>query len=135
MNEHYKKRLRGVQSGRRDKEISIRLTSAEVDRVRAIADSTGSSMADLIRSRLLVAGAVLEPVGRRLMVAKAHANKGDPELTRQVARLGNNLNQIARAVNREAGQAGHIDVIKLLAMMLAIEQQLSQLCKLDARTG
>lgn len=135
MNEHYKKRHRGPQAARRDKEISIRLTSAEAACVRAIAKSTGSNMADLIRTRLLSAGAVLEPVGRHPVAGKALSNKGDPELARQVARLGSNLNQIARAVNRQAGQASHIDVIKLLAIMLAIEQQVSQLCRPGATMG
>lgn len=135
MSEPYKKRLRGAQTARRDKEIKIRLTTSERDRVRAIAASAGLDTANLIRSRLLEAGMAVEPTRRHTVIAKAHGTKCETELTRQLARLGNNLNQIARAVNRHAVRGDRIDVIKLFAVMLAIERQLVLLYKPGRHLG
>lgn len=132
MSQIYKKRFRGPQSDRRDKEIKIRLSSSERDQVHAIADKANLSVADFVRIRLLDAGVDVEPVGRRPVFANSPAIKADPELLRQLAQLGNNLNQIARKVNRYALQANHIDVIKLFTVMLAIEQHLGQLSKSSA---
>ncbi|ALV30096.1 mobilization protein MobC-like protein [Pannonibacter phragmitetus] len=54
--------------------------------------------------------------------------KVDPELVRAVARIGGNLNQIARWLNtaQAQGQVSAIDAITLVARLIAIERALSE---------
>jgi hypothetical protein len=46
----------------------------------------------------------------------------DPELLRLLARVGNNLNQIARVVN--SGEWGPLQTVEIVAALKKIEQQL-----------
>lgn len=48
----------------------------------------------------------------------------DPELQRQLARLGNNLNQLARWANRDQRYA---DRLAILSQLVGIERELAQL--------
>ncbi|KAB2738362.1 MobC family plasmid mobilization relaxosome protein [Brucella anthropi] len=56
------------------------------------------------------------------------APKVDPELVRAVARIGGNLNQIARWLNtaQAQGQVSAIDAITVAARLVAIERALSK---------
>lgn len=128
MSDTYKRRFRGPKSVRRDKELTIRLTLEELDSVRAIAASSGVHMADLVRRLLLDTGARVLLTDSRPALSREPVSTIDPNLIRQVANIGCNLNQIARAVNKRALQSETIDVIRLLAEMLAIERQLGELC-------
>jgi hypothetical protein len=51
--------------------------------------------------------------------------KVDPELLRQLASIGNNLNQIARKINTDAW--GPADRVAILAGMTSIERELAAL--------
>ncbi len=78
--------------------------------------------------------------GRRLTLPPAAAGHGpDPHLDRgggpgrarahprQVARIGNNLNQIARWANT---QATPIDAIEIIVHLIAIEREITRLARL-----
>lgn len=52
-------------------------------------------------------------------------SKVDPELLRQLASIGNNLNQIARKINTDAW--GPADRVAILAGMTSIERELAAL--------
>jgi len=127
MSDTYRKRFRGSKSVRRDKELTIRLTLEELENVRAIAASSGVHMADLVRRRLLDTGARIQLTESRPTLSREPVSTIDPALIRHVASIGSNLNQIARAVNRSALQSETIDVIRLLAAMLAVERHLGEL--------
>ena len=55
---------------------------------------------------------------------RRHSDPRDPALVRQVARLGNNLNQIARWANTYKGGA---DAVQVLAHLEAISREIDSL--------
>lgn len=79
----------------RSKLINLRVTADERAAWQALADDAGLSLADLIRQRL--DQPVLQPPKsdriQRVVI------EADPALILQLSKIGNNLNQLARAVN------------------------------------
>lgn len=57
----------------------------------------------------------------------AAANGCDPQLIAHLARLGNNLNQVARALNECRKSGSVVELAEVLAVLTSIEQQASQL--------
>ncbi len=66
-----------------------RLTAAELAEWRAKAERAGTTLSELMRAAM-----------RRTRTWTAEDSAAVRERTRQVARIGNNLNQIARWANR-----------------------------------
>lgn len=99
----------------RQKEIKIRLTDAEhqalLDRCRK------PSLATWIRETCLGE----KPTKRSLI------EKIDPQLLRQLAGIGNNLNQIARVINQQHNMNTALDRVVLLAALSSIERELQRL--------
>jgi hypothetical protein len=99
--------------------IVLRCTSAEKAALRQRADAAGLPASTLLREAL---GQV--DARRRKPVPRA-----DPALVLAVARIGGNVNQIARALNR-ASVAGPVTALQAIAVsrhLLAIERQLAKL--------
>lgn len=124
----YRPRLRSLASARRDKELSIRFTIDELESVRTVAAAAGLSMADFVRRRLMEVGANTQITDSRPVVKRSAGRAADAALVRQVAGIGSNLNQIARAVNKQALQSQIIDVVELLVVLLAMERQVGEIC-------
>lgn len=83
------------------------------------AQDAGLTLADFIRQR------VGQPLLLRSRPAPKHRSDppvGDPELIRQIAWLGNNLNQIARRVNER-----NISAIEVLVRIAVIERNLKKI--------
>ncbi|MCF9047181.1 plasmid mobilization relaxosome protein MobC [Acinetobacter nectaris] len=53
--------------------------------------------------------------------------KTEKELILQLARIGNNVNQIAKAVNTDIARVGLFDKTKLLHLLISIDRQLQEL--------
>ncbi|WP_413887091.1 plasmid mobilization protein [Tateyamaria sp.] len=53
----------------------------------------------------------------------------NPALITQIARAGNNLNQIAKAVNWKGRPSDEIDLLAVLAELVVVERALQQICK------
>lgn len=53
--------------------------------------------------------------------------KTEKELILQLARIGNNVNQIAKAVNTDIAGVGLFDKTKLLHLLISIDRQLQEL--------
>jgi len=70
--------------------IEIRTTPEEKLKWQAIAESKGVSLSEMVRGLLN---------GQRLR-KRREPPKVDPALLRELARVGNNLNQLAHAANR-----------------------------------
>jgi hypothetical protein len=51
--------------------------------------------------------------------------KADPALLRQIAGIGNNLNQVARRVN--SGEWGAVERVQVIAVLMAMERALQAL--------
>lgn len=56
------------------------------------------------------------------VLKRASIPDADPRLLRQIAGIGNNLNQIARVVNSQ--RHGVVDLVKLLSQLSALDRQL-----------
>ena len=107
-----------VKEGRSETVI-FRCTVAEKAALVAKADAAGLPNATLMREALgLVQARRRKPVPRV-----------DPSLILAVARVGGNLNQLARWINGavKSGRAGNIEVLKVSVQLVAIERQLAQI--------
>lgn len=91
--------------------IEIRTTAEEKLRWQALAENKGVSLSALVRSLL---------DGQRLR-NRREPPKVDPVLLRDLARIGNNLNQLARAANRRQP----VEAVALLVRLIEIDRDLS----------
>ena len=86
------------------------------------------------RTKAAAAGAPLSALIRRAMARTrtwtVPAAEVERERTRQVSRIGNNLNQIARWANTHKGAAEAVEVI---ARLVAIERALSALARFESQ--
>jgi hypothetical protein len=104
---------------KREKIIKIRVSAKEFETLKW--RSTKAQLAEWMRETCLNDGQ------GDLVDMMQGPDPVDPDLLRQLAGLGNNLNQIARAVNR--GEWGPSDRVQVVAALNAIERELSELRK------
>lgn len=104
---------------KRDRLFTMKATADELAAWKALAKSYHVTLAELIRG--LLAGQ--PPAPNRRAVRHRPPPKVDPDLIRQVAAIGNNLNQIARRCNRG-------DRFEVLAELASIERELAELLEL-----
>ena len=100
---------------RRTGQIHLRVSPAEVAAWRAKAEAAGVPLSDLLRRAMT-----------RTRTWTAAAAEVERERTRQVARIGNNLNQIARWANANAEP---IDAVEIIANLVYISQTLDKLAR------
>ncbi|WP_373947359.1 plasmid mobilization relaxosome protein MobC [Paracoccus marcusii] len=93
--------------------IEIRTTPEEKRRWQEIAENKGVSLSELVRSAL----------GGQRLRKRREPPKVDPDLLRELARMGNNLNQLARAANRRQT----VPAAALLVRLIEIDRELSAL--------
>lgn len=93
--------------------IKVRASSVERARWQKLAAARGVSLSELIRSRL---------DGTRLR-SRREPPPVAPDLLRELARIGNNLNQLARAANRHEP----VTATALLARLIEIDRELAGL--------
>ena len=98
--------------------VKVRASEAERAEWHAKARSAGLTLSDLVR----------RSVGRVRPWTVAHAEV-ERERTRELARLGNNLNQIARWANT---QKGAIESVEVIGHLIAIERALAALSLLES---
>ena len=98
--------------------VKIRASEAERAEWHAKARSAGLTLSDLVRRSL----------GRVRAWTVAHAEV-ERERTRELAHLGNNLNQIARWANAHKGAAEAVEVVSRL---VAIERALTALARFES---
>lgn len=100
---------------KRQKEIKIRLTDEEH---QALLDRcTTASLASWMRETCL----------SEKRTKQSKVIEVDPKLLRQLAGIGNNLNQIARLVNQQTKTSSAIDRIAIIAALSGIERELQRL--------
>lgn len=100
---------------KRQKEIKIRLTDEEH---QALKDRcTKANLATWIRETCL----------SEKRTARSKTIPTDPNLLRQLAGIGNNLNQIARIVNQQSKTDSPIDRIAIITALSGIEKELQAL--------
>ena len=89
--------------------VKLRVTPAEKDAITAKADSQGQTVTDFIRQRALDYRLRQTPL--------------EKDRVRQLARIGVNLNQLARWVNIHKGRA---EVINVLVALVSLERELKE---------
>ena len=104
---------RGARGAGRRVWLSVRLTAAERAELAAKAAASGRTPSELAREAL-----------RRTRTWTAGALAVERERTRQAARIGSNLNQIARWANTHKSAAEAVEVVAHLA---ALERELGEL--------
>ena len=104
---------RSIMGAGRKVWVKIRASEAERSEWHAKAHSVGLSLSDLVR----------RSVGRVRTWTVAHAEL-ERERTRELARIGSNLNQIARWANIHKEDA---EVVEVVAHLVAIERELGTL--------
>ncbi len=100
----------------REKVIKVRCTSTEYEALRQRCPK--ARLAEWMREHCLA------PEGSRSRSSKAPESV-DPALLRQLAGIGNNLNQVARRVN--SGEWGAMDRVQVIAALAALERELAEL--------
>lgn len=104
---------------KRDKSIKIRVTDDELSRLKA--NAAGRQLASWLRD------VGLSKKTKRLNPPPPVA----PDLLRQLAALGNNVNQIAKQVN--SSDIASSDAIRIIVELDAIQKELSKLRQDHAR--
>jgi len=98
-------------------EVKIRLTLSERESWKLKAESHGMTLSNYIRVLMQSDEVKRSPILKR---TKRDYVQADPELLRQLASIGNNINQIAKAINA----SGLNDNIELLEVLLKIERSM-----------
>ena len=60
-------------------------------------------------------------------VIESSYSKTERTLILELGRIGNNINQIAKAINTDIASTGAFDKVKLLHLLISIDQQLREL--------
>ena len=114
---------------RRNKTIKARFTETEDSRLKREADAAGISVSQLVRLRAI--GKEEELSCHHTTAPKVIVHSADPELLRQIAKIGGNINQIARHLNRlnVAGELTSAEFLDALTTLKALENDLSLLAE------
>lgn len=104
--------------------FSVRLPEVLATSLKIEADGLQLSVSDVLRLKL-------SDKDRAITVKKVQKSHReytpvDPDLLRQIAIIGNNLNQIARALNKSNATGSTIDLIANLSVLTAIDQELNK---------
>lgn len=103
---------------KREKIYKVRLSNSELE---ALQNGNVISIARFLRESGLAAIQGKEQ--------KQVYSKIDREFLLELSRIGNNINQIAKAINIDTVKTGTFDRVKLLQLLMAINENLEDLKK------
>ena len=106
---------------RRTVRVHARVSPPERAEWRAKAAAAGVPVSDLLRQAIA-----------RTRTWTAPAADAERERTRQIARIGNNLNQLARWANRHASA---VEAVEVIAYLVAFERELRKATRLGGHGG
>ena len=101
---------------KRDKWVHVKMSESERAEWQRLARVQDVSVADLVRQS--VGGAALS---NRQAPERRPVKRVDPELIRELGRIGNNLNQVGRWANTYKTDA---DAAQVLGALIALEREL-----------
>ena len=110
----------------RTAKISARLPASVASSLLAEADNLNLTLSDVLRLKLSDADRSIIVTERKVQKVRREYTQADPDLLRQIAIIGNNLNQIARTLNKAKLTGTPVDLIKNIAVLTAIEQELNK---------
>ena len=106
--------------------ISARLPASLASSLLAEADNLNLTLSDVLRLKLSDADRSIVVTERKVQKVRREYTPADPDLLRQIAIIGNNLNQIARTLNKAKLTGTPVDLIQNLSVLTAIEQELNK---------
>ncbi len=107
------------------KPFEVWLSKSEREKIKQLAQSHGMSMSAYMRNRAI--GKEEMPCPKP--APKVIIHEVDPELVRQIARIGNNINQIARHLNTKRDELTGAELMDAITTLKAIEDDLSLLAE------
>lgn len=110
----------------RTAKISARLPASLASSLLAEAENLNLTLSDVLRLKLSDADRSIVVTERKVQKVRREYTQADPDLLRQIAIIGNNLNQIARTLNKSKMVGSPIDLIANLSVLTAIEQELNK---------
>jgi hypothetical protein len=110
----------------RTAKISARLPASLASSLLAEAENLNLTLSDVLRLKLSDADRSIVVTERKVQKVRREYTPADPDLLRQIAIIGNNLNQIARTLNKSKIVGSPIDLIANLSVLTAIEQELNK---------
>ena len=110
----------------RTTKISARLPASLASSLAAEAADLHLSLSDVLRLKLSDADRSIVVTERKVQKVRREYTSVDPDLLRQIAIIGNNLNQIARTLNKAKLTGTPVDLIQNLSVLTAIEQELNK---------
>ena len=118
-------------------QLNLRVPKSLRDQLAAQASEAGVTLSDLVRSHMSIDA--IKPLGVPVRRSRSVRNLelapcADLALLRQLAAIGSNLNQIARAANTAAITGSPMDFIELLMLMRAIEREFTVLVTSNTRS-
>jgi len=102
---------------RRSKWVHVKISESEKESWQSLAEADDLTLSDLIRQHMGAAQMV-----HREPVKKRRVKRIDPALIRELAKIGNNLNQISRWANTYKSDA---EAMAVLRALLSVERQLA----------
>lgn len=102
----------------RDRIYKVRLSSEEVEMLKS---------ANVLNIAKFMRDSSLNVVNKRK--DKQAYSKLDRDFLLELSRIGSNINQIAKAVNTDIAKAEPLDALKLLQLLISINQNLEDLKK------
>jgi len=105
--------------------LGFRVPEAAADRWRKMARAAGVSFSDFIRGAVRDSEMTWASPGSRKKLPGRDYKMTDPALLRQIILIGNNLNQIARALN--SNKSNYINQEKLFNAIETISSELKRI--------
>lgn len=101
--------------------VKVRVNEAEREQYQRMATAADMPLSDLIRQRMQ------QPIvaAPRAKQRRLRTDTADPALMRQLAAIGNNLNQLARAANRHGLRS--TDTAMVLAYLSGVQDEIRAL--------
>lgn len=118
---------------KREREIKLRLSNDEHELISKMAN--GKPVASFIREYCLSADNEYFAKVAKANRAKINRLTVNPELLRQLAGVGNNVNQISRNLNGLLRAGNSVDLIKLAIILKDIERHLKEIKNNHAEGG
>ena len=110
----------------RTTKISARLPASLASFLLAEADDLNLTLSEVLRLKLSDADRSIVVTERKVQKVRREYTPADPDLLRQIAIIGNNLNQIARTLNKAKLTGTPVDLIQNLSVLTVIEQELNK---------
>ena len=102
----------------REKIYKVRLSTAEVETLRE---------ANVLNIAKFLRDSALNAVNEKEQ--KSFYSKVDRDFVLELSRIGNNINQTAKAINTDLAKREPLDAVRLLHLLIAVNENLEQLKK------